>query len=196
MQFHNFAEMLLGSKVKVKLLRHLLAEGGVSSEREVAKILGVSHSAVNKIVEEFYELNLIKPARAGNVKIWGLNEGSFANEFLRRNLGDAIKISPMEHLKGAIIDCLGSLKTIKKLVIFGSVAEGKELPNSDIDLFILIESEKGKKDVLQAVAGLDEKCLHRYGNKLSAHIFTPADVKNSENTELLKNVDKGIVVKL
>jgi predicted transcriptional regulator len=83
MQFHDFAETLLGSKVKVKLLRHLLTEGGISSEREAAKIFGVSHSAVNKVLEEFYELNLIMPTSVGNVKVWVLNKSSFANEFLK-----------------------------------------------------------------------------------------------------------------
>lgn len=193
MQFHDFAESLLGSKVKVKLIRHLLAEETISCEREIAKLLRVSHSAVNKSLRDFYEQNLIKPVRVGNVKIWHLNKESYAYQFLT-SFDRWIKISPLEHLKSTIKSCLGHLTFIKKVIIFGSIAEGKELPNSDIDLFILVEKDEDRKNVLYYTSNLNETCLKVYGNKLSTNIFTYKDQTNPKNKKFLENVSKGIIV--
>jgi hypothetical protein len=45
MQFHDFVEMLFGSKVKVKVLRTLWKHGEKEfTIRELAKFLGVSHT--------------------------------------------------------------------------------------------------------------------------------------------------------
>ncbi|MBS3082858.1 helix-turn-helix transcriptional regulator [Candidatus Pacearchaeota archaeon] len=63
MQFHNFAENLLGSRVKIKLVRQLLLEEAITSERDLAKLLGISHTAVSKTLKELHEFNLVSPMR-------------------------------------------------------------------------------------------------------------------------------------
>lgn|GEM_PF-4356621 len=84
---------------------------------------------------------------------------------------------------------------IKKAILFGSVAEGRELPESDIDLFILVENEKDRETVISALDGnLDYACLKIYGSKLNAHIFTESDMKNPKHKKFLENVMKGIRV--
>lgn len=195
MQFREFAESLLGSKVKIKLIEHLLTEESISGEREVAKRIGISHAAVNKTLKDFYDLNLIKPMRVGNVKIWNLNKESYAYNFLKGSFESSIKTSPLEHLKSTISSHLNYLEIVKKVVIFGSIAEGRELPSSDIDLFILVESEKERKDILPHVLSLNERCLRLYGNKLSYHIFTSKDMLNPKHKKFLENVNRGIKVK-
>lgn len=194
MQFHEFAESLFGSKVKIKLIRHLLREEAVRGEREVAKLIRVSHSAVNKALKDFSDLNLVKPMRVGDVKIWHLNKESYAYNFVM-SFPHWIKKSTIEDLKSTVSSYLGHLSSVKKVVIFGSVAEGRELPNSDIDLFILVEKEKNRKEVLNSVSSLSERCLRYYGNKLSPQIFTYKDLKKTRNKKFFKNVEKGIKVK-
>lgn len=194
MQFREFAEALLGSKVKVKLIRHLLVEEAVNGEREVAKRLGVSHVAVHRILLEFHESNLITPIRVGNVKIWHLNKQSYAYQFLRP-LVASIKTDPLEDLKVTIRNWLGNWREVRKVIIFGSVAEGKEAPESDIDLFILVDTEEERRHLLDTVyKSLGGLCLMRYGNKLSAQFFTSRDIANKKNKTLLQEVAKGITV--
>jgi len=193
MQFHDFAETLLGSKVKVKLIRHLVREEGISGERETAKRIGVSHSAVNKTLEELFELNLVRPVRAGNVKIWYLNKESYAYEFLQ-SFYSSIGYSALEQLKKTIEDYLKYLSEVRKAVIFGSIAEGNELSNSDVDLFVLVDSEDGRKRVQPQISSLNELCLKRYGNPLSPHIFTSRELSSPKNKKFLESVSKGITV--
>lgn len=193
MQFREFAENLLGSRVKVKLIRFLLSEEAITSEREIAQLIGISHAAVNRALKDLHELNLINPMRVGNVTVWQLNKQSYAYGFLT-NFFYKVKTSPLEQLKTDIKAHLGYRQKVKKAVIYGSVAEGRELPNSDIDLFILVEDEKERKDVMSFLPSLSNNCLQSYGNKLSPNIFTCEDYSNPKNKKFLESVSRGITV--
>lgn len=211
MQFRNFAENLLGSRAKIKVLKYLASEETITSEREIARLIGISPGAVNKTLKEFQNLNLINPMKVGNATVWRMNEKSYAYGYLtdffnklknketplsdliediRRGLqkvkitlsGDSKK-APARYLSG-----------IKKVILFGSVAESRELPESDIDLFILVVNEKGREAAISAIDNLNIVCLKRYGNKLNAHIFTERDMKNPKHKKFLENVMKGIRV--
>ena len=189
MQFKDFAESLLGSKVKIKILRILLSEETITSERELAKMLGVSHGAVNKAMKDFYELNLVSPLRVGNVNAWQINKDSFAYTWLGKKL-----FSPLEELKVEIKSKLAHLGAVKKIMIYGSIANGKELPNSDIDIFILVRKEEDKKNILPNISELTNICIKKFGNKVSPNIFTEKDAKSKRNQRLIENISRGIMV--
>lgn len=197
MQFRNFAENLLGSKIKIKLLEYLVSEGAITSEREIARLIGVSPGAVNRTLKEFHSLNLITPMKVGNITTWRLNEDSYAYEYLE-NFFSKLKSreTPLSDLVG-IVKILSHHSEIKRAILFGSVAEGRELPESDIDLFILVESEKNMKNIYKGLNDLnmlETSCLIKYGNKLNLHIFASDDMKNPKNKRFLENVMKGIRV--
>jgi len=194
MQFRNFAENLLGSKVKIRTLKYLASEGAITSEREIARIIGVSPGAVNRTLKEFQNINLITPMKVGNATVWRLNEKSYAYNYLTGFFYKLrIKETPISDLIEQI-KSLSYLSDIKKAILFGSIAEGRELPESDIDLFILVEDEKAGKNILSGLENLGMKCIQRYGNKLNPHIFTSDDMKNPKNKRFLENVMKGIRV--
>ncbi len=197
MQFREFAEKLLGSKVKVKLLRILFSEEAITSERELAKLIGVSHGAVNRALKELNDQNIIAPMRVGNVTAWHLNKGSYGYKLLS-DFPNAIKENPLEKLKTMLSELDNKIHefTVKKAVIYGSVAEGRELPNSDIDLFIVVENEKERKNehLLNWLSFLNQSYITMFGNKLSPNIFTYKDLTNPKNKKFLENVNKGIVL--
>ncbi len=193
MQFRNLAENLLGSKVKVKLVRYLLLEEAITSEREIAKLIGVSHAAVNKALKELHEQNLVVPLRVGNSMVWQLNKQSYAYQLLQ-SFPLLLKQTPISRLIIQIKASLGHLKYVKKSVIYGSIALSTELPNSDIDLFVLVESEKDRKDVIPSLSSLNESCMRMFGNGLSANVFTVKDLTEPRNKKFLENVNKGIMV--
>jgi len=188
MYFRNFAERALGSKTKVKVLLYLLAEGAPTSEREIAELLGISHTSVNKVMKNFHDLNLITPLRVGNVNLWRLNEGSYSYRYLN-SLRTITMAPPLKDLQESIKDRLNPYA--KEIIIFGSIAEKRESPDSDIDLFVLLKDARQKKFLLERLAKLGENCLRSYGNRLSPVIMTEKETKLAKNKKLMENIKKG-----
>ncbi|TAL47222.1 winged helix-turn-helix transcriptional regulator [archaeon] len=190
MKFHNFPELVLGSKAKLKVLLYLLSEDTPTSEREISRILGISHTAVNKIIKDFNDANLVTPQRIGNIHIWKLNMESYAFVSIT-NLRHLANMPPLADLKDNL-RILFSYPGIKDIIIFGSVAEGKEAVNSDIDVCILTEKNI-KKDLAQELSKLEEKFIKRYGNVPSFRIYTVEEFKKL-NKKLADNINKGMRV--
>ncbi len=195
MKFREFAESLLGSKVKIKLIRHLLSEEAITSEREIASLIGVSHNAVNKALKELSELNFISPMRVGGATVWQLNKNSYAYMLLK-DFTTFIRISPIESLKSMIKEQLSKSNiSIKKAIIFGSIAEGKEIYGSDIDLFILVENKNDREKVSDFFKFIFETLsIQIFGNKISLNVMTPREYSNPKNKKFIENVNKGIIV--
>lgn len=191
MKFRDFAEDLLGSRIKMKILRLLVSEETITSERELAKMMGISHGAVNKAMKDFHDINLVTPLRIGNTMAWQINKESFAYAYVHSL---AAIFSPLEHLKALIKDSLQHLGPVKKVVIYGSIANGRELPGSDVDVFVLVKKEEDKKNVLANISDLGNICIKKFGNKISPNLFTEKDIKSKRNKKLMENIEKGVVV--
>lgn len=188
MIFRGFLENLYRPFVQIKVVAYLLEENIPTSEREIARILGISHVSVNKAFKNLNDLNLVSPKRIGSSLIWDLNKASYAYSALDIRFYSSCK--PIDHLKGRVRDLLGG--QVVKAVIFGSIADGKESPSSDIDLAVIVNSQEEKKNINNRVERLASECLTQYGNRLSVHIFTKAELEKQH--EIKKSVEKGIVV--
>jgi len=191
MIFKEFANRLLGSKSKLKIALYFLSDLGPTGERELARSIGISHVAVSKALKEMESVNFSRKSKVGNVNIWSLNEKSYAYS-CARDLKTLAKIPPLLRLKKDLETDFGKNKYIKRLVLFGSVAEGTEKETSDIDLFILVNNEENKKDIQKKILEVSERYKELYGNNISPLILTEKETKNKN---LMDNIDKGIVIK-
>ncbi|MBI3587684.1 hypothetical protein HY995_01425 [Candidatus Micrarchaeota archaeon] len=194
MLFHGFFDSAFGSHAKARVLKHLLREEKTQSEREIARLVGLSHVAVNKTLKEFHDLNLASPARVGNVTSWVLNKEGYAY-WAVTHLGEAVHHNPRQDLKRLLHAFYSSNLSVERVVLYGPVGEGRELPNSPIDLFILVTSEKAAKEVAEMLPELQRRCIARYGNGVSAKCFLHSDLVNPANAGLLKKVEAGTVIK-
>lgn len=168
MIFRNFLETLYGPKVQIKLIAYMLQENMPTSEREIAGILNVSHVSVNIAFKKLQDLNLVLQRRVGSSTVWEMNKKSYA--FMALNLEFLAKNNPLEHLKGEIRDALRGC-FVERVAIFGSIAEGKELPTSDIDLLVVTKHD-WKKRIHDKLYALISKFQIEYGNRLSFQILT------------------------
>ncbi len=192
MRFRNFPETLLGSKVRVKILMYMLAEGAPTSERELSRILGVSHMAVSKSIKGLYELNLLMPFRIGNVISWRLNKKSYSYDALMDIENIMAKRPPLEDLRLVLKEKLSG-RGLLMARIFGSVVDGRSEPDSDIDLLIVAPGRK-HNEISDVVDELSDVCLQRYGNRLSAHILTERTTKERRYRAIVRGSDSGITV--
>ena len=194
MKFDNSIDKILGSKSKIKVLEHLFHRQASMSENELSKILKLSHMTINRVMKELRGLNLVSVERIGNSNVWAPNKESYAYKALSEVIAKKTSIpAPIEHLKQIINENIPK-ELVKKIILFGSIAAGGSKTTSDIDLFILVESEKESEKLSPVIDRLSNLCLDLYGNRLSPYMLTEAELKDKQNLALLKEIEKGILL--
>ncbi|MFH1821115.1 MAG: nucleotidyltransferase domain-containing protein [Methanobacteriota archaeon] len=193
MLFHERPEDLLDSKVKLKLLVHLFGQPEAEmSERELARVLGVSNFSVNRLMRFFEERNLVERRRLGQMTIWRLRSGSYYHQLLRQILGQLLSFpDPIEHLKKIVLESY-PIEQVSMVYLYGSVAGGRESYNSDIDLFVVTKRGAKKEKVEQANDKLRSSCPPLYGNPVQIVTMSEAEFSRRENSALIKQVKNGI----
>ncbi|MFH1247265.1 MAG: nucleotidyltransferase domain-containing protein [Candidatus Micrarchaeota archaeon] len=209
MLFRDFGERLLGSKVKLRLLSHLLApysDGQFfalppASQREFAQLIDVSHTAVANAFEDFYNTNLVHPAHVGSSKMWIINGDSYAFEVLTHSpLTALFRQPPLVKLESMIRETFSKHQGIvESAVIYGSIAKKTESPSSDIDLMLLVKTPNAEKVLQSDIEKLDLTCRKLFGNNLSKMVsekFVSADFSGFQPEWFADALDNGINVML
>lgn len=194
MRFHVSLFTIINSEAKVKLVRFLLKHDAAMSEREIASIIGISHMSVNRLLQEFAEMNLVQYSTVGKAHVWKANKKSYVYQNLKKVIRNIEKIpSPILELKELILKrCPKTV--VEKIVLFGSVAKQKEQFNSDIDLFILVKKEQDKDKLEMEIEKLSLECLDVFGNRLSPYIISKAELQQKNNLKVIEGVNQGIQI--
>jgi predicted nucleotidyltransferase len=194
MDFHSSPLAFLISPVRLKIVKFLLKNETLKSEREISRLLHVSHMSVNRTMRELWDMNLVTPLRAGTAFLWKTNRQSYAFAAFSKALDNLVGMpTPIEELKAIILESL-PLPEIEKMVLFGSVANRKERPGSDIDLFVLVKGETEKAIVEQALDRLVISCLEKFGHPLSPYLRTRAEIAARKPLKLDLDIGAGIVL--
>jgi predicted nucleotidyltransferase len=128
----------------------------------------------------------------GKAHLWKVNRKSYTFKVLSALIADMPEIKdPLKDLKKIILKNLPR-PLIKKIVLFGSVANGKENPNSDIDIFILVETAQNKIEIEHAIEKLSSICLSRYGNRLAPYMLTQKELHKKRNLKIISEATNGI----
>jgi len=185
---------VLNSKTKVKIIKFLLTHEASMSEREIASILKVSHMSVNRTMRELSSLNFGNFVTIGKSHLWKVNRKSYAFKTLSSLIKDVSVIKePLEDLKDILLKHLPTT-LIKKVVLFGSVSKGLENTNSDIDIFILVKNNNGKKALEPSIEKLSNLCFDIYGNRLAPYVLTKQEMTEKAELKIIAEVDSGIQI--
>ena len=183
MKINIYLEELLGSKVKIKILRALAKfETKSFTSRELAKSIKVSHTAVIKSLDDLKGINVVGVVHPGTSNIIKLNKESYLTDIIM-DLFNYERMTLISLKK----DIAKGIKTAKKIALFGSIAEKKEKLNSDIDILIIA---KNKEEIMKLIAEKQNKFSKKFGNIISAYILTENEFKKNKNTDLIKNIIK------
>src|SRR3989344_1596674 len=182
MKYHNYLENLFGSKVKIKLIRTLYNFKDRSfTLNELSKYSNITRQGITKVLDDLNGMNFIKLERVGNAIVIKLNRNEFINEILK--IYDLEK-NTLNKLIETIKSCFKG-KKVASLALFGSVVNGEEEFNSDIDLLIITDNQK----LASEISG---KCnleiINKFGNVLMSYILTKDKFKKSNiRTDVIKN---------
>lgn len=194
MQYHKSLISFLVSPAKLKIINLLLKQDILLSEREIARLLGVSHMTVNRTMRELEELHFVASSRIGRAYAWKVNRQSYAFQVFSKISGVISEINdPLAELKSTILGRL-PLSSIHKLALFGSIARNDARSGSDIDLFALVEDDSAKAGIQSSLEQLGLLCLDKFGNMLSPYVLTADETKAKKNLKLLSEIESGILL--
>ena len=118
-------------------------------EREVLRHTGISKGSANKILRELAALSILGRAEKGRMVFYRLNTGDPIVRQLKV-LWNVWALRPfVEGLK----------ETARKVLLFGSCAEGTDVPESDIDILILTDDREAAKKAVSAFNRRSERPL-------------------------------------
>lgn len=186
MKFSNYLETLLGSKVKVKILRALFRfRNKIFTSRELAGQIGVSHTAVLKSLDDLHGMNVISIESHGKSNLIKLNEQSGILEMLSNLfLSETCTLNKLkEELK--------KMFPIGKIALFGSIASKTEKPNSDIDVLVISDDKAKIEDI---ISKNQEKFSKKFGNTISAHVIGENEFKRKKNSDFVRGIIKNHII--
>lgn len=187
MKFHDVLEDLLSSKTKILLLKTLFRYPEKKfSGRELGRLADCSASRTSEVLNLFYSYGLVNKIHVGNTAVWTLNKKNILSNYF----SDLFKIEKniLQSLKSNIREAFRSQKDVIKVLFFGSLIRGDEKPNSDIDLFILVQKEKDKIVAEEVTHKLNMSQLPKYGNVISSIIYSKDEWEQKKTSELLKKI--------
>ena len=194
MKYHTSILDILNSKVKVKIIKFLLDHEASMSEREIASVLKVSHMSVNRTLRELSELNFVNFITVGKAHLWRVNRKSYAFQVLSKLVKGVSEIKlPLEDLKKTILKTLPKT-LIKRVILFGSLVNGSERPDSDIDIFILVRNKQDKQRIETSLEKLSNKCIELYGNRLSPYVLTEREMKQRKMLKIISEIENGLQI--
>ena len=184
MLMHNYMEIILGSKVKIKILRVMFRFPNKNfTGRELTSLIkNISAMAVSKSIKDLIEINLVSLEHHGNSNLLRLNKDSYLFEPIK-NLFLAEE-STITKLNKTIRKHL-NVPCIKTAAIFGSLVAGEEKKDSDIDLFIITDNKKLTDGIIE---NLQKDINKGFGNVLMPYIMTKEEFKNKKNKPVIKNI--------
>ncbi len=174
MLLRHYWETVLGSKVKVKVLRTLCRYPGKRfTIRELAKLAGLVHSPVQRALADLEGMNLVHKEKHGTASLVMINRNSVIGPALEELFHCEQKTK--ELLEQEIRKLV---RPVEMMALFGSIQKGTEQMNSDVDFLIVTNT---KKAVQESIERHRHRFSERFGNLLSPVILTEKEFKQKSN---------------
>ncbi len=167
----NTLGQILSSRCRAEIFRLLF--GPVERElhiREIQRRSALNDSTIRQELRKLARLDLVRARKDGNRIYYKANQ---ANPLFidLRNL--VLKTAGLvDALKDALKD-----KRIHLAFVFGSIAEGKEKADSDVDLFVI--GDVGLREVSTLLSGVSE----RIGREINPHVMTSDEFQKKIKTD-------------
>ena len=138
--------------------------------REIAGLLGVSHSNVQRAFRVLVEVGLASKKRTGRADVFRANK----DHFMFQALSDLFKVKrdlPERIAKGLQ---LAFRQSGISVTVFGSYARGEAERGSDLDVLVIAKDRAALEDRIGRIEG---DFARRYGVPLSVKVLSLSDLK-------------------
>lgn len=180
MKWRNALDDILGSALKVRILRALCKDAHIFTGRELARLVGYSHTQTNSALAELEMSGLVIKRRVGNANTYSLNH---SNLLVSRILIPAFGIEArlVQDLAKRFFEGIG--KDLVSIILFGSAARGEETVGSDLDL-ILVVKDRGDLDRIDTkVSEISLESAASFGGLISPILLTETEYANKKRSK-------------
>lgn len=185
MQFRHPLDTILDSSVKVRILRFFCRKGGVWNGRRLAAALSLNPVTAHTALRDLHEATVLEFHKVGNNFVYSLRDDHYLVRDLLRPLFRR-ESQAREALVALVRKGLG--RTLRSglitVAIYGSLARGHERPTSDIDVVVLVKSKAASRAIRQALDGLWEPVMQRFGNTLALYVNTLREAQQKSRRRL------------
>lgn len=179
MRFHKPLSDILGSRIKVDILRLLSRTRSDYTGREIAGIIGYSHNAARSALEDLERSGLVIHRQVGRANLYSLDEDNIVFTDI---LSSAFLVE--DGLLGAVASIISKWigSDLSSIVLFGSIARGEEDQGSDIDVVVVLKDGTDPDSKEDAIADASLEVVRRFGNKLSPILVTGSEFEGKRKS--------------
>jgi len=177
----NTLSEILSSRTRAEIFR--LLYGPAEEElyvREIERRTGLNDRTIRQEIAKLLKLDLVLDRKDSNRIYYRANKSNPLYPDIRNLVLKSIGL--IDILKGALKN-----NRIQIAFIFGSLSEGKESSESDVDLFVI--GNLGMREVSRLLSGVPEKI----GREINPHVMSSDEIKkrNNEKDNFISNVIKS-----
>ena len=119
--------VFMNSKSSLALLKFLITNGGELHVREISRQTGMSLGFVSRVLRQLHKDGLISAQRRGRMVLYRVDHANVIVKQIKVLL-TVTELYPL----------IKKFRTLtRRVILFGSAARGENMPDSDIDLFIM-----------------------------------------------------------
>jgi len=195
MRIHKPLNKILDSSLKISILRLFCRTNKQMNGREIARELNATVSLTHLTLHELEVEGILTRRVIGKMHIYNLkNSAWLIDRLLKPLFKEEDKLSQElvktieKHIEGSKLK-----ESILSVVIFGSIYNQLEEPNSDVDLFIVIQDGRSKRAIENLIFELDKEMFPKTGLSLEPHINSLSEFKKKyeDKLPLIREIIKG-----
>jgi predicted nucleotidyltransferase len=180
-------DLVFGAPSHIAILRAVAQRAQGATGAEIARAAGTTNQAALDSLARLEGMGLVRRLPMGRGYIFHLNaEHGLVRHGLRQLLSEeaAFRERLLARLKGAFE------KEVLSAVIYGSTGRGSERPPSDLDVCLIVRSEKGKERVLKRSSEISGPLRQEFGVRISPIVFRAEEFSRGlkRGTELMTNI--------
>jgi predicted nucleotidyltransferase len=188
MRFQDALNPVLGSLSKLRLLRTMfIAPVRSWTGRELAQAARVSTAQAARDLNALANTSLVSRDVVGRAYSWRLSSTHILVPVLAELFRQEADLR--SDLLRTVSEAL-DIESIERARVFGSVSRGEERDDSDVDLFVQVRSARDRAVVEMAVEKVRSRVWDRFGNPVSALVYTRVEAERTRNPALLETIDR------
>lgn len=185
MQLHDYLEQVLGNKTAIRVLRTMVRyPAKVFTKRGLARTANVSVSEAALTVRDFEDLGIITVQPVGRSHQLSLNKKNHVLNKIIKPIFKAEEDTLSELIK-VLKKNLDKKRTVASAALFGSVVQGKEKPESDIDMLVISNDFDAASQIVSDALVEVAEVFHA---QLAPITFSQKELQSRKEGDLIRSI--------